>query len=183
MKTLIFAIILIAAGINFSSCGSAGPEFNSVKDYQNGEWTPGWWYDGMSAEEVKQYLDGMTDSKAKTLAVKFFEEKYILKQTTYSPSNSEGMVFGTVAISNELNKNVLIGADLIDSDSSSEIGHRTWYVAAKSTVYDVLPPGRYKKWFSWKGKKKYSETILTVGIETSYFIDRNVNGVVVVSQP
>ena len=182
MKKLILIVFLITTGINLSGCGSASPEFNSVEDYKNGKWTPGWWYDGMSAEEVKLYLDGMTDSRAKESALKFFEEKYVLKQTT-SSSSKDSMVFGTVAISNDLSKNTLIGVDLVGSDPFSEIGHRTWYVGKKSTVFDVLPPGKYVKWFSWRGQKKYSETILTVGVETSYFIDRNVNGVVVVTQP
>lgn len=184
MKNLIFAVLVISTAINFTSCGSAGPEFNSVKDYQNGEWAPGWWYDGMSAEEVKQYLDGMTDSHAKTLAVKFFEEKYVLKQTTYSSSNnSEEMVFGTVAISNETNRNVWMGVDLIGADPSSETGHKKWYVAAKSTIYDVLPPGKYTKWYIWGDKIKPALTILNIGIETTHFLDKEVSGVIVLPRP
>jgi hypothetical protein len=181
MKTLIFAILLIASVINFYSCGSAGPEFNSVKDYQNGEWTPGWWYDGMSAEEVKQYLDGMTDSRAKNLAVKFFEEKYILKQAKYSTSDE--IVFGTVAITNELNKRVLVGASLIGGDSTSSVHNPKWYVEKKSTVYKVVPPGKYIKWYMWRGEKKKGEIILDIGIGTIWHIDRDVNDVIIVDQP
>ncbi|QQS60426.1 hypothetical protein IPN41_00355 [Candidatus Falkowbacteria bacterium] len=183
MKNTIIVIFVLLFAIVGSGCGSAGPEFDSLEDYKNGKWTPGWWYDGMSSEEVKLYLDGMTDSRAKELALKFFEEKYFLKQTTTTTLSKDSVVFGTVAISNELNRTVLIGVDLIGSDPSSEIGHRSWYVAAKSTVFDVLPPGKYIKWFNWNRKREESLTIMNIGIETTWHLDRNVNGVVLVTQP
>lgn len=182
MKNTIVILFTLITIIN-SGCGSAGPEFNSVEDYKNGKLSPGWYFEGMSAEEMKVYIDGMTDSRAKELALKFFEEKYFLKQTTTTTLPKDSIVFGTVAISNELNRNVTIGVDLIGSDTLSEIGHKQWFVAANSTIFDVLPPGKYTKWHNWGDKKVYSKTTMTIGIQTTWHLDRNVNGVIPVIQP
>ncbi len=179
---MIFVLLLFAVA-GGSGCGSAAPEFTSVEDYINGKLTPGWYYEGMSAEEMKSYIDGMTDSRAKELALKFFEEKYFLKQTTITTLPKDSIVFGTVAITNQLNKDLLIGADLIGSDSLSEIGHPTWFVAANSTIFEVIPPGNYVPWFDWGGKRKECRRNLKIGVETTWHIDRNVNGIIVVTQP
>ena len=190
----IIAVVLI----NTSGCGSAGPEFKSKEQYEKGQFEPGWYYDGMSADEMKKYIDGMTDSEARILALQLYKEKFILPSTIKTNADSAAFEFGTIAVSNEISKNIKIGADWlefneeitlteiqkqkINNDASSGLMDYNWVVAKKSVIYPKLIPGKYKTWFMWNNEKKYSKNILTVGLQTSWFIDREVNGTILVQR-
>ncbi len=199
--------IMLLALIASSGCGSANSEFKSVEDYKNGKLTPGWYYDGMSAEEMKKYIDGMTDSQARQLAIELFRQKYVIASTipsTTSSMNSEtiktqenatSLMFGTIAVSNEISKNLKIGADWVSPNEEIPLSEETieyykksgllnydWVVGKKSVIYPQLVPGVYKTWFIWRGKKKDNKTLLYVGLQTKWFIDREVNGTILVQR-
>ncbi len=195
------ALLLISSLIS-SGCGSADPYYENVKQYEAGEWKPGWWYDGMSDDEVKKHIDGMIDTEARKMALEFCKNKY----TFVSEEKNEptALPLGTVAVSNEIGKTIKAGADWIgpndlekltasekkklENDQKSGLLDYNWTVGKKSVIYPQLMPGRYYTWYKWNGQKKYTlnekkeKEILIIGLQPSWFIDQYVSGVILIQR-
>jgi hypothetical protein len=187
---------LLIACLSLSSCGSPGPEFKDVKQYESGEWEPGWYYEGMSPEEVKAYIDGMTDTQAKQLAVKFFKEKFVFAPPT--PPTTDGSSIqnpiGTVAVINNRSRDVTINIiELADDINDQELVllkqklregktaqdiYVSWYIVKKKTEFPILPPGKYLAFYRNGNNLVIREEILSIDLKVDVFNGMNVSGIV-----
>lgn len=130
----LFAIISFGCG--------ASTEVSSVADYNQGKFDPGFLF-GMSPDDVKKYADGITDSRAKNIALDAWERNF-----SQMPQNQqETFTVGKVIIANEMYRNVTVGVEgpMIKS----------WRLSKNEVSRDNLIPGEYLQWWNDGSGKKY----------------------------
>jgi hypothetical protein len=122
----------------------------SLKQYEKGEFTPGWLFKGLSSEEAKKWIDGMIDTDAKKTALEYWKKYYLTDtqteettnksaETNSEPKKVEQFAIGKFILNNESSKTIQVGVDGPMSTS--------WLIKSKERIDDILIPGIYTVWY------------------------------------
>lgn len=152
MKTInLFLIVLSVFVFQMLGCGGSGdtgPHYTSIKQYESGTWEEGWFKSGMTADEVKTVIDGMTDSDAKKFALEMFKQRF----ENLSKEEYSSFKVGSILIVNSTSyDNVDVGVEGPEN--------KKWTLGKKgsefATELDMLVPGDYLQWWDDGSGKKY----------------------------
>lgn len=163
VNAFLIIVMVISTITIINGCGaSVTPTVESADDYLKGKVDPGLLV-GMSPERMKEFVDGITDSKTRIAALDIWQQNY-----ASLPSNS-GFTLGKVIIANSTNREVTIGVEgpMVQS----------WTLGKKETCRSNLIPGDYFQWYDdghgkeykFKDKNKTIYDVKTIGYPVENF--------------